>query len=132
MIPKKFPLVFFIVYGVGSLAMGLGDAFYPQGVGGASSWGIVPGWIREIACFDLCLAFLCGTCVWLIHETRVAQVVTRGLIVGSVLIGSNNLYAYVQSSRPGHLQAVIVHAVVIFCGLVTLAALRQRTPAVRA
>ncbi|MFO0662945.1 MAG: hypothetical protein U0174_03285 [Polyangiaceae bacterium] len=123
---KHWPLVFFVLYGVGCFAMGVGDILFPQGVGAASSWGIVPGWIREIGCFDLCLAVLCAACIREIHSTKTCQVVTRGLLAASLFIGLNNGAAYLQTHRQGHLQAVLVHVAAVVGALLSLRALAQR------
>ena len=50
---RTFAKVYFGVYGLGGLAMAIQDVFTPERILGVTGWGHAPGWLREIACFDL-------------------------------------------------------------------------------
>jgi hypothetical protein len=115
--------VFFSAYGVASFAMALADTFAPARVAQGTSWGLSPGWIREIACLDL---FLCFMCVMALRErdgTAMRRAVASGLALVSILIGSNNFVAWIQSGRAAHLGGAALHAIAAVVAALTVRAL---------
>src|SRR5260221_485903 len=117
------PRVYFALYGMGSLAMAIGDVFFPAAVGGGTSFGIAPGWMREIACFDLFLAFLCAMAFRRGPALPLQRAAATGMTLLSLLIGSNNFAAFLASGRGAHASGAAVHALAALAGVLTLRAL---------
>ena len=103
------PRFFFGVYGIAAVAMALADTLFGNAVAAQTSFGYAPGWLREIAAFDLMLAFLCVRAVREPEDSSVVSSLASALALLSALIAANNLDAYVRSSVSGHLQAAVIH-----------------------
>lgn len=81
----------------------------PRWFASTTSWAFVAGWQREIACFDLTLA-------WLLLELRgvdaaIGALIVRPFVVLWLLLGANHFVALVHAPRkPGHWAGVLANA----------------------
>jgi hypothetical protein len=122
---SRLAIVFFAGYGVAALAMATLDTVAAEQVAGASSWGLARGWMREIACFDVFIAVLCVLALRDLGKAQWPRTLAAAMAALSVLVGTNNLVAFVDSGRAGHLQGAIIHA--IAAAVAVLVARRQPT-----
>ena len=112
-----FPRLFFLSYGVGAFAMAVVDVFFGPFFANQTSFGYAAGWLREIAAFDVLVAYLCFHTLTQPVDAPSAGVLARALALLSLLIASNNVHAFAGSHLPGHLQAAAIHGVACVVGL---------------
>lgn len=116
-LPAWFRPVFFGAYGFGAAGMAFIDVFFGEYFGSQVSFGYAPGWLREIAAFDVLLAYLCGVSAREPEGSKLVRVHAAGLALLSVLIGSNNAYGFAASGKAAHLQAALIHYVACAAGV---------------
>jgi hypothetical protein len=109
---------FFAAYGLGALGMALIDVFIPEHFTSQTSFGHSAGWLREIAAFDVLVAYLCAVTVREPDGSRLVTVHAAGLALLSLGIGSNNALAFATSGKAAHLQACLIHYVACAAGVV--------------
>jgi len=120
-----FPRLFFAAYGTGALTLAFFDYFFPQLVSTGTSWGPAPGWLREIAGFNIFVAILCFVSLRNFHRPTLPQTIAGALGVLSALLASNNMVAYLQGHLLPHFQAALTHMVGFFAALTTVTILRK-------
>jgi hypothetical protein len=114
------PKLFFAGYGFAALGTAIGDTLFPSRIAAQTSWGLAPGWLREIACFDVFLVVLCAIAFGQVGKTQLPRALAGCLALLSVLIGSNNLAAFIENGGSLHLQGAIVHGIAAIVGLAAM------------
>src|SRR5206468_881514 len=127
---RTLAIVYFAAYGIAALGMAIADTFASEQVAGASSWGFAPGWMREIACFDVFIATLCVSALRALGRSDWPRTCALAMAGLSVLIAANNLAAFVDSGRAGHLQAAITHGVAAVIAVVVARSFSSRWSAI--
>lgn len=117
-LPSWFRPLFFAAYGLGAAGMALIDVFFGEHFASQISFGHAPGWLREIAAFDVLVAYLCWVSAREPDGSRIVRVHAAGLALLSLLIGSNNAAGFAASGKGGHLQAAVIHYIACAAGLI--------------
>lgn len=116
-LPAWFRPVFFAAYGLGAAGMAFIDVFFGEYFGSQVSFGYAPGWLREIAAFDVLLAYLCWVSALEPDGSKLVRVHAAGLALLSLLIGSNNAAGFAASGKAAHLEAALIHYVACAAGV---------------
>ena len=115
--------VYFGLYGVAALGLAIADTFFGAKVSAQTGWGHAQGWMTEMACFDVLVAFLC---VRALLEPALTRTVAGGLALLSGLLAAHNLAAYFENHGPAHLQGGLVHLVACVVGVIVARAQGSR------
>jgi hypothetical protein len=99
---RHFTRVYFAVYGFAALAMAIQDVLTPERITGATGWGHSPGWMREIACFDMFVVFISAVALREVVRGAGARSLALGLSFLSVLLAINNFTGFHEN---GHKRA---------------------------
>jgi|SRR5580704_9030120 hypothetical protein len=90
----------------------------PRWFASTTGWAYVGGWQREIACFDLALA-------WILFDLRgqdAAALVLWPFLVLWTLLGNNHLFALLRApEKPGHWAGAAANGVAIGFAAVAIA-----------
>lgn len=89
----------YLILTAGALAAAfVAQAFRPDiGLAG-TVWGMAPGWQREIAFWNVGMIVIILGVLWK-GEMAAARLITRGLIVLSVLLAANHTYGWVVAAE---------------------------------
>ena len=109
--------IYFLAYGLGSAGMAIADVGFGAAVAAQTGWGHAQGWMSEMACFDVLIAFLCLRALLEPAGSRVPAVLASGLALASALLAGHNLVAWSATSAPAHLQGGVLHVVACLAGL---------------
>jgi hypothetical protein len=107
--------IYFGAYGLAAAGMAISDTFFGAKVSAQTGWGHAQGWMTEMACFDVLVAFLC---VRALFEPALTRVIATGLVLLSFLLASHNLVAYFENHAPAHLQGGLMHVVACVVGII--------------
>lgn len=97
--------------------MALIDVFLGANFANTTSWSYSAGWLREIAAFDVLVAFLCYRAVARPRNPELARPLAQGLALLSFLIAANNVHALALTRMAAHAQAALAHAAGFVAGL---------------
>src|SRR5262249_15601073 len=103
------------------VALGIGfveQAFLPGFVSRHTTWGLAPGWQREIAFWNIGLIVVIGGILWSNDPTSVRAVVTA-MVVLTGLFGTNHLVAALSNRDAWmHRVGAIVNYLAVGAGVI--------------
>ena len=116
-LPRWLPFAFFALYGAGALRMALVDVFAGAYFASTTAWGLAPGWLREIAAFDVLVAYLCWRALRASPASELRSPLSAGLALLSFLIAANNANAFFASGIAAHIPNAAIHGLACAAGV---------------